>query len=109
MRDVQSAAFARYGSTNFVVEQLARPESADDQYLNSRVRILELTQRAHEPYLEQDAANRRRLLGFLLAVCTLQSGRLTPNYRQSFDILARSSAMVAAVGPTSRLGFKIAS
>jgi hypothetical protein len=70
---------------------------------------LELAERAHELYLKQDAGNRRRLPCFVLTECTIQAGRLTPAYRQPFDILARMSAMAARRAPTRRRCSKIAS
>jgi len=72
-----------------------------------RVRVLELAERAHDLYLRQDAANRCRLLGFVLAGCTLRAGKLTPNYRQPFDIVARLAATAGAGG--GRRGSKIGS
>jgi hypothetical protein len=73
------------------------------------MQILELPERAHELYLKQDAGNRRRLLGFVLTESTMQAGKLTPAYRQPFDILARMSAMAPRRAPTRRRSSKIAS
>jgi hypothetical protein len=73
------------------------------------MQILELAERAHELYLKQDAGNRRRLLGVVLTESTMQAGKLTPAYRQPFDILARMSAMATRRAPTRRRSSKIAS
>jgi site-specific DNA recombinase len=67
-----------------ITEHLARHEQADDSYIDTGVRVLELAERAHDLYLRQDAAERRRLLGFILTECTLVAGTLTrPTARPS--------------------------
>ena len=81
-----------------IMEALARHQRADDRYLDTGVRVLELAERAHDLYLHQDAANKRRLLGFVLAGCTLRAGKLNPTYRQPFDILARMAAKAGTEG-----------
>jgi site-specific DNA recombinase len=92
-----------------LMEELARHEQADDQYLHTGVRVLELAERARELYLRQDAGNRRQLHGFLLQQCTLQAGRLTPTYRQPFDILARMASEAHATAARRGRSSKIAS
>lgn len=90
-----------------IVEQVAGHQDADNHYLDTGVRVLDLAERARELYLRQDEANRRRLLGFVLAECTLQAGRLRPTYRLPFDILARMATEAAIRPPRLGRGSKI--
>jgi hypothetical protein len=71
------------------------------------MQILELAERAHELYLKQDAGNMRHLLRFVLTESAMQAGKLTPAYRQPFDILARMSAMAPRRAPTRRRSSKL--
>ncbi len=68
--------------------ELARHLEADDRYMDAGVKILELSGRAYESYSRRDPSRRRQLLGFLLSTCTLSKGRITPAYKQPFDLIA---------------------
>ena len=41
-------------------------------------------------FRKQPAAEKRRLLGFVLSNCTWKDGQLTAEYRQPFDLLAKN-------------------
>ncbi len=69
-----------HGSQDPATDVTYDDPDADNHYLDTGVRVLDLAERARELYLRQDEANRRRLLGFVLAECTLQAGRLRPTW-----------------------------
>ena len=52
-------------------------------------KILELAKRAYSLYVQQDFAERRRLLDTVLSNCTFDSGSLCPTYTKPFDLLSR--------------------
>lgn len=84
-----------HGSQDPATDVTHDDPDADNHYLDTGVRVLDLAERARELYLRQDEANRRRLLGFVLAECTLQAGRLRPTCRQPFGILPRMAIEAA--------------
>jgi site-specific DNA recombinase len=63
-------------------------QAANQTYLEEGVRLLELAQRAHRLFQEQEPREKRRLLNFLLSNCSWKGGKLTAVFRQPFDILA---------------------
>ena len=52
------------------------------------MQLLELAHNAHVLFESQPAAEKRKLLDFVLSNCTWKDGELTAQYRQPFDILA---------------------
>jgi site-specific DNA recombinase len=70
-------------------EKIHLHESANVNYFDQGVRILELAHRAYPLYLRQDSFEKRKLLDFLLSNCTLNDGILCPTYRKPFDILVK--------------------
>lgn len=63
-------------------------QGANQTYIEEGVQLLHLAQRAHELFERQEAAEKRRLLNFLLSNCVWKAGVLTAKYRQPFDMLA---------------------
>ena len=63
-------------------------QGANQSYLDEGIRILELSQRAHELFQKQEAREKRRLLNFILSNCTWKNGELEVTYRQPFDMIA---------------------
>lgn len=63
-------------------------QNANQTYVEEGVQLLHLAQRAHELFERQVAAEKRRLLSFLLSNCVWKGGVLTAEYRQPFDMLA---------------------
>jgi site-specific DNA recombinase len=64
-------------------------EDANQTYLDEGIRLLELAQKAGSLFRKQSAAEKRRLVGFVLSNCTWKHGRLTAEYRQPFDLLGK--------------------
>ncbi len=63
--------------------------SANTNYFEQGIYILELAQKAYSLYLKQILSQKRRLLNLLLSNCTLDDGKLDPTYKRPFDLLAK--------------------
>jgi hypothetical protein len=58
--------------------------------MEAGIRLLELSQNMHRLFANQ-TSQKRRLLDFVLSNCSWKGGRLTPEFRQPFDMLADAS------------------
>ncbi|MHB8792903.1 MAG: recombinase family protein [Thermoleophilia bacterium] len=72
--------------------QIEKHEKANRSYIESGVRILELAKKAASLYKLQDMSKKRQLLEFVFSNSTWMNGKLIPNYRKPFDLLAVSNA-----------------
>jgi site-specific DNA recombinase len=72
---------------NAELSRLSQPTTAS--YAATGDKVLELAKTAHSRYLEQDFAERRRLLETVLSNCTFDRGTLCPTYAKPFDLLAQ--------------------
>lgn len=72
-----------------IKEQISRHESADDNYLEQGVRIIELCNRLNDLYLNQTPIERGKLLRFVLSNCTWDGVTLCPKWRKPFDLMAK--------------------
>jgi site-specific DNA recombinase len=68
--------------------KIERFQTANRSYLDEGVKLLELAQRAVNLYQNQTGQEKRRIINFVCSNSIWKDGRLIPNYRQSFDILA---------------------
>ncbi len=68
--------------------QIERHENANRSYFENGVKILELAQKAGKLYKKQEMSEKRQLLNFVFSNSTWKHGRLVPNYRKPFDLLA---------------------
>jgi hypothetical protein len=73
--------------------------SANQNYIDEGIRLLELAQRAARLFENQPAKEKRKLLDFVLSNCTWKGGELAACYRQPFDSLADAVAAQLPVGP----------
>lgn len=71
---------------------LERHEKANRSYVDAGVQLLELAAKAHALYSQQPMLQRRRLLNYVFSNSTWKDGRLTPVFRQPFDMLANANA-----------------
>lgn len=60
---------------------------ADRSYLDARVTILELAEKAHRRSLKQPPHEKRRLLDFLVSNAIWKNGELSATFRKPFDLL----------------------
>ena len=66
--------------------------------MDEGVRILELARNAQALFERQPAREKRRLLNFVLSNCSWEDGEVVPTFRQPFDLLAETTAIVASSG-----------
>ena len=57
--------------------------------------ILELARNAQRLFKRQAPREKRRLLNFLLSNCSWENGEVRDTFRQPFDLLADTTAMLA--------------
>ena len=62
--------------------------AADGQYMEAGIRLLELTRNMHRLFEKQQAAEKRRLLDFVVSNSVWQGGEIVPVWRQPFDMIA---------------------
>ena len=62
--------------------------AADGQYVEAGIRLLELTRNMHRLFEKQQAAEKRRLLDFVVSNSVWREGRIVPVWRQPFDMIA---------------------
>ena len=89
------------------LRDIERHQGAEQSYMNSGVRILELARNAQALFERQPAREKRRLLNFLLSNCTWEDGEVVATFCQPFDLLAETTvndarSMAAANGNSSR-------
>ena len=63
--------------------------------MDEGVQILELARNAQRLFAQQPPREKRRLLNFLLSNCSWEDGEVVATFRQPFDLLAETTAMVA--------------
>jgi site-specific DNA recombinase len=63
-------------------------QTANESYMEAGIRILELSRNMHRLFAKQPANEKRRLLDFVVSNCSWKGGKLTPEFRQPFNMLA---------------------
>jgi hypothetical protein len=63
--------------------------------MDEGVQILELAQHAQRLFQRQQPREKRRLLNFVLSNCSWEDGEVIATFRQPFDLLAKTNAIVA--------------
>jgi site-specific DNA recombinase len=74
---------------------LADPQQANQSYLDSGIRLLELASQAADLFVRQASAARRDLLKFVVSNCTWRDGRLAVSYRPPFDLILETAEATA--------------
>ena len=90
MFDHLSAEWRRNQERN--LRDIELHQNADQPYLEEGVELVELARNAQRLFEEQEAKEKRRLLGFLVSNCSWKSGELTTELRQPFDHLHQTVA-----------------
>ncbi len=75
-----------------LLRSIEEHQAANQNYLEEGVRLLELAQRAHKLFQEQEPREKRRLLNFILSNCSWKGGELTAVFRQPFDLLVDANS-----------------
>ena len=73
---------------------------ANQGHIEEGISLLELAQRASTLFEKQPAAEKRRLLDFVVSNSTWKDGELAAEYRQPFDLLADAVRLERAVQVT---------
>jgi hypothetical protein len=76
------------------LRKIARHQEADRSYLDEGVQILELARNAQRLFALQEPREKRRLLDFVLSNCSWEDGEVAATFRQPFDLLAETNALV---------------
>ena len=74
-----------------ILRTIERHRTANRAYFDEGIKILELSQHAVILYEKQNMQEKRKILNFLLSNSIWKDGRLHPNYRQPFDMLAETN------------------
>jgi site-specific DNA recombinase len=80
---------------NRCLREIERHQNADQSYMDEGVQLLELARNAQKLFERQEPREKRRLLNFVLSNCTWEDGKLVANFRQPFDLLAKTTAVAA--------------
>src|SRR6202046_936235 len=62
--------------------------AADGQYMEAGIRLLELTRNMHRLFEKRQAAEKRRLLDFVVSNSVWKEGNIAPAWRQPFGMIA---------------------
>ncbi len=73
--------------------EIDRSQNADKSYMDEGAQILELASNAQKRFENQEPCQKRRLLNFLLSNCSWEDGEVVENFRQPFDLLAKTTAI----------------
>ncbi len=76
---------------NTILKSIEDHQSANQSYMEEGIRILELASRAAELFAKQPAEEKRRLLNCILKGAFWQHGSLKADFRQPFDMLAKTA------------------
>jgi site-specific DNA recombinase len=61
--------------------------AADRSYVDAGVRLLELTEKAHQLFIKRSPREKRELLDFFVSNSSWKNGELTVTFRKPFDLL----------------------
>ena len=76
-------------------KQLAAIERSEAQQVETAKEVLELAQSAHILFLRQSPHEQRELLHHVLSNCLLRDGKVEPEYRKPFQLLAYAATEFA--------------
>jgi DNA invertase Pin-like site-specific DNA recombinase len=71
-----------------ILAEIERYGTADSRYVETGVRLLELAQNMHRLFEKQPAAEKRKLLDFVVSNSVWQDGKIVPTWRQPFGLIA---------------------
>jgi site-specific DNA recombinase len=80
---------------NRLVGTMAEHRFAEDNYLATGVRVLELSNRAYQLYIEQDHDEQAKLIRLIASNCTLKDNQVHVGLKEVFAILADGVAKEA--------------
>ena len=75
--------------------EIDRHETAEQSYMDEGVQIFELARNAQRLFERQEPREKRRLLNFVRSNCSWENGEVRATFRQPFDLLAETTAIIA--------------
>jgi len=81
-------------------------QNTNRSYIEDGIRILELAKNARNLFNRQSAAEKRKLLDFVVSNSTWRDGKLASTYRQPFDLIAETA--LRSEGVEAKQGVEIA-
>ena len=84
-----------------ILAEIERYGTADDQYMETGIRLLELSRNMHRLFEKQQPAEKRKLLDFVVSNSVWQDGKIVPTWRQPFDIIAVANQSEDANNPAN--------
>lgn len=72
-------------------------ESARRNYLDDGIRLLELAHGAYDLFKKQEPKEQRKLLNFVFLNRTYANGKLTAEYKQPFDMIAKTIPQIEVI------------
>lgn len=78
-----------------LLDEIALHQVADQSYLDVGARLLDVASNAQRMFAAKEAAEKRRILNFVISNSTWKHGTLVPQWRQPFDLLAETAALAA--------------
>jgi site-specific DNA recombinase len=82
-----------------ILAEIERYGTADGQYMEAGIRLLELTRNMHRLFEKQQAAEKRRLLDFVVSNSLWKEGKIVPAWRQPFDMIAVANESARTASP----------
>lgn len=80
------------GEQEEILKKIDLHRTASRSYIQEGIRILELSQKAAQLYIQQESSEKRRLLQFVLSNSIWKEGRLIPVFKKPFDLIALSTS-----------------
>jgi site-specific DNA recombinase len=68
-----------------IFRNLLNHQQANHAYFEAGADLLELASRAQDLFAQQPAAEKRKLLNYVVSNCSWKDGTMTPTFRQPFD------------------------
>jgi len=87
-----------------IMRDIEAHQTANRSYIEDGIKLLELARRAHELFESQPAAEKRKLLDFVLSNSRWKDGHLEADYRQPFDLIASAAFAHRQAGANSGPG-----
>ncbi|MBI4871321.1 MAG: recombinase family protein [Candidatus Riflebacteria bacterium] len=84
-----------------VVRAISDHMTANQNYLDEGVLLLELAQKAHQLFIQQIPSEKRRLLDFVCSNSTWANGALTVSYRKPFSLIASAASAAKTIAASA--------
>jgi site-specific DNA recombinase len=91
------------GEQDRCLREIGWHQKADRNYLEQGARLLEMAQGSARIFKKQNAHQKIRMLNFALSNCTWKDGKLDATFKQPFNLIAETTAIVASGAGTEGL------